>query len=132
MLLDGRRDEISKYQSKDIESRETPHAEEAHKITKKRETSVPAQTRPKLFCWNCGGTFPHRGQCPARGKTCNSFGQENHFSTVCKEKRQKGETNNAKPKFRMGKKPVQPLNRAESSSDSESSDSDDYVYAVGP
>ena len=131
MLLDGRRDEISKYQSKDIESKETPHAEEANQITKKREPSVPAQTRPKSSCWNCGGLFPHRGQCPAKGKTCNNCGQENHFSKVCKEKRQKGQTHNAKPTFRRGKKPVQPLSRAESSSDSESSDSDDYVYAVG-
>ena len=129
MLLDGRRDEISKYQSKDIEAKESPHVEEAKKLTKKRETNVQAQTRPKSSCWNCGGTFPHRGQCPAKGKTCNNCGQENHFSKVCKEKRQKAQPNNANPKFRKSKKAVQPIHLAESS-DSESSDSGDYLYAM--
>eukprot|EP00794_Sanderia_malayensis_P015540 gene15540-17125_t len=131
MLLDGRRDEINKYQSKDIETQESLHAE-ANKITKTRETSVPAtQTRRKSSCWNCGRNFPHRGPYPAKGKTCNTCGQENHFSKVCKGKHTKPLIHTAQPNWRKGKKAVHPLNLTERSA-SNSSDSDGYLYAMRP
>jgi hypothetical protein len=31
-------------------------------------------------CFNCGGRYPHQGQCPATGKTCNECGERDHFA----------------------------------------------------
>ena len=51
MLTDGRRDEISSYQSKDIKAKGSSTAK-TQKITQKHENSHPAPTRPKSSCWN--------------------------------------------------------------------------------
>lgn len=37
-------------------------------------------------CRNCGGSYPHQGMCPAKGKRCNSCGNDDHFSRVCRSK----------------------------------------------
>ncbi|CAC5366652.1 unnamed protein product [Mytilus coruscus] len=38
-------------------------------------------------CRNCGGEFPHRGKCPAEGKSCNFCKKLNHFEKMCRSKR---------------------------------------------
>jgi hypothetical protein len=38
---------------------------------------------PQRCCHSCGYDFPHRGECPAKGKTCNKCKGPNHFSKVC-------------------------------------------------
>jgi len=52
-----------------------------------REQPTVSNGRPYRFnpgrCDNCGGVYPHVSSCPARGKTCNSCGVENHFSSCC-------------------------------------------------
>ena len=35
-------------------------------------------------CGNCGYFLPHKGPCPARGKTCNSCRKMNHFAPGCR------------------------------------------------
>ena len=47
---------------------------QAHKGTRSATTT----------CGNCGGHYPHDGQCPAAGKTCNLCRKPNHFATVCR------------------------------------------------
>ena len=37
-------------------------------------------------CGLCGGSYPHRGMCPAQGKKCMSCGKLNHFAKVCRSK----------------------------------------------
>ena len=37
-------------------------------------------------CGNCGGRYPHDGQCPAAGKICNACQKPNHFAAVCRSK----------------------------------------------
>ncbi|XP_077864573.1 uncharacterized protein LOC144350094 [Saccoglossus kowalevskii] len=37
-------------------------------------------------CGLCGGKFPHRGDCPAKGKRCHNCDKLNHFSKVCRSK----------------------------------------------
>ncbi len=34
-------------------------------------------------CYNCGGSYPHNGKCPAKGKTCTTCGKLDHFNSVC-------------------------------------------------
>ena len=63
MLVDGRHDEISTYQSREIES--TGHSDAQTPRQKKDNFN----TKP---CRNCGGTFAHKDfPCPAKGKECN-------------------------------------------------------------
>ena len=40
-------------------------------------------------CRNCGGRYPHRGDCPAKGKDCNVCGKPNHFAKVCRSNQRK-------------------------------------------
>ena len=70
MLLDGRRDEISKFQSAEIEG---------------KEHMSKLSTKPKS-CQNCGGPNPHLNACPAKGKECHNCGKMNHFAKFCRGK----------------------------------------------
>ena len=74
MLLDGRRDEISKFQSAEIEG---------------KEQMSKLSTKPKS-CQNCGGPTPHQNACPAQGKECHKCGKMNHFAKFCRGKPGKG------------------------------------------
>ena len=38
------------------------------------------RSAPSATCGNCGGHYPHDGQCPAAGKTCNLCRKPNHFA----------------------------------------------------
>ena len=40
-------------------------------------------------CRNCGGRYPHRGDCPAKSKACNVCGKPNHFAKVCRSNQRK-------------------------------------------
>ena len=74
ILLDGRRDEQSTCQARDIESKDKGN-EEVNKVNNTAKT-----------CRNCGGMYPHVANCPAKNKQCKSCGKYNHFAKVCREK----------------------------------------------
>ena len=46
-----------------------------------RKSSTQAKARK---CGLCGGTYPHRGKCPANGLECHKCGKLNHFASVCR------------------------------------------------
>ena len=48
---------------------------------------APKQRPRNATCRNCGGPYPHDGQCPAFGKLCNFCSKPNHFESVCRSKR---------------------------------------------
>ena len=115
MLVEGRRDEQSTYQAKQIESKDTV-AGEANKLG----TSTT--------CRNCGHAYPHTGDCPAKGKTCNSCGKLNHFVAACRGKQQR-------PKIpRYQNKPSNPTlpkkNLKTPDKEMNSSSDDDYLYSL--
>ena len=115
MLIEGRRDEQSKYQAKDIESKD------AHVVMNKVET------RKASKCRAYGSSYPHPNECPAKGKQCRSCGKSNHFANACQSSQKKGNPKKGNRPNWGQKKAVQPLNMQESSS----SESDDgYLYAV--
>ena len=72
MLLEGRRDEQSKYQAQQFESKVEPTVGETNKLEQGNK------------CRNCGREHPHSSACPAKGKTCNKCGKQNHFAAVCR------------------------------------------------
>ena len=116
MLLEGRRDEQSEYQAKDIESNEQTE-----------ETTHQLDARPTQTCRNCGGTFPHEGGYPAKGKVCHKCGKENHFVKMCRGKFQQPRSTFGKSK-QHGKPRNKDLNML---IQEENSDSDEgYLYTM--
>ena len=118
ILLDGRRDEQSTFQARDIESKEKGN-EELNKVNRTANT-----------CRNCGGMYPHVGNCPAKNKQCKSCGKYNHFAKVCRGKPKKFEgpqEHQSKRRQNQFKKRIHPVAQVEH--DLDSSD-ENYVYAM--
>ena len=116
MLIDGRRDEISRFQSKEIESQKIkPLSAETKQV-------VAKQTHK---CQNCGGaSYPQDTVCPAKGKECRKCGKPNHFAIVCCSSARSQQNSTTRYRRKKGHKTVHPLNHSESESD------DRYLYAV--
>ena len=115
ILLDGRRDDISHYQSKEIEAQKPEwRAEETNRIT---------ATQPALQCHHCGRAPHHNTVCPAKGKDCNMCGKLNHFARACLSK-PIGKWKTRPNKHNKGRKSLRPLTHSDSSSDEE------YLYPV--
>ena len=117
MLLDGRRDEISRFQSKEIEGK--PEFRE--------ETNQVSVVSRK--CRNCGGTHNHNKPCPAQGLECHYCGKPNHFAKVCRGKSKAGRKPTKPPHRKPARAPshtnIKPLTHSDSDSDSE-----EYLYPV--
>ncbi len=118
MLLEGRRDEQSTYQAKQIESKESIVGE-TNKIEQKPSTSVT--------CRNCGRNYPHTGACHAKGKICNNRGKPNHFAAVCRGKH--NQTRASRNQTYKSSKKHKLRNLKALDTESNSSD-DDYLYTM--
>ena len=127
MLLDGRRDEMSSYQAKDIESK----TEETLSTNRFQAQQAKPKAKGQRTCYNCGGAWPHEQRCPAKGKVCRKCNKTDHFASVCRSQNStKGQTfhrmrGNSTMNKRNQVKPVQHHN----DKDNESS-SDEYMYAI--
>ena len=96
MLVDGRRDEISTYQLREVGS--TGHSDaQTHQI-RPRQKKDAFNTKS----WrNCGGIFPHKDfSCPAKGRECNLCKKPNPFASVCRSavKPKQYNSNSKKPR----------------------------------
>ena len=121
MLLDGRRDEMSEFQAKEIESKEDMQ-QYTHRFTASNKAGKQKLTVPPK-CGSCGGARHPKDQCPAYGKTCHKCAKSNHFAAVCRSAAQ-----DKRPKSGRPNKPqrfsVKPLNYSTQSSN------DEYVYTI--
>ena len=41
-------------------------------------------THNYVICGHCGGSYPHKGQCPAYQQQCRACGKSNHFVRCCR------------------------------------------------
>ena len=123
MLIEGRRDEQSTFQTKEIESKETKDGE-TNRLAQQHGNNI---SNYKSTCKNCGREFPHKGACPARGKTCNNCGKPNHFATVCRAKQNpiRIPRKTRKNKQHAGHKNIRTLDTEQDSSSDE-----EYLYTV--
>ena len=112
MLLEGRRDEQSTFQAKEIEGKEE-HFAEANKLK---------TTSKQKKCHQCGGPYPLDKVCPAKGKECLKCGKENHFSNKCRSKGNRQQVQQNKGR----KLALHPLDRDNSSRNSY----EDYLYGI--
>lgn len=121
MLLEGRRDEQSTFQAKQIESKEPKEPVDGvcHKLEQKRSDNTGVK------CRNCGRAYPHAKACPAKGKTCNNCGKLNHFAAVCRGQKNKSQ-NRKQSTYKSRKNNVKTLDAESDSSSSE----EDYLYAM--
>ena len=117
MLLDGRRDEASMYQDKDIESKE-------EKTERTHQFRAAQSKRIQKVRHNCGGKVPKKGPCPAKGKTGRECKKPNHSAVVSRSSKSSEQNNTS---FNSGKNSseVRPLQLENDDSE------DDYMYAVG-
>lgn len=53
-------------------------------------------------CFNCGGRYPHQGQCPATGKTCNECGERDHFVRCCPKRKRGKHVSTVQPREENG------------------------------
>ena len=119
MLL-GRRDEQSKYQAQQIESKVERTVGETSKLEQGNKYR------------NCGREYPHSSACPAKGKTCKKCGKQNNFAAVCRG--QPAQTRYCRNQRQNANKARQPRNlktidtKAESKSDASSEE--DYLYSM--
>ena len=55
-----------------------------HQFSKKNFYTCKQSKDPNQICRNCGGHFPHKQVCPAKGKDCRACGKRGHFARVCR------------------------------------------------
>lgn len=86
-------------------------------------------------CRNCGGIYPHQGDCPVKGKECRACGKPNHYAEVCHSSQrppthQNQGTNTAHHRQRSTKKVNQVTACSEKARRDSSSSDDAHVYVV--
>jgi len=105
------RDSVNKIHTT---QRSQPHTPRGYKQNIRPHNHNDKGKQQKRSCRNCGGQFPHKIECPAKGKTCNFCKKHNHFSKVCRSRLKRENVQEVKTKEAI----------IESSSDEE------YAYTI--
>ena len=79
-------------------------------------------------CTFCGGEYPHKGPCPAKGKTCNYCKMPNHFKSVCLKLKFKHV--NSLEEQPVSKAYTRQKHNSEANAYASSSDEDTYCYTI--
>ena len=89
MLNFGRTLEISEQQAEGIEQGATAAVNVLEHKHKPQNADQRGNRNFNTQCRNCGGRYPHKGDCPAKGKDCNACGKPKHFAKVCRSSQRK-------------------------------------------
>ena len=99
LLKHARAMEMANEQTSVIEK---THVNYVAQSNKKHFKPTQYTVRPNQTCGLCGGPYPHKGECRAKGKECRLCGRMNHFAKVCRSKikvhDQNSNKNRPKPK----------------------------------
>jgi hypothetical protein len=108
---------------------QTQHKQRNHNFKEHNKWTENHREPPKFEnkCRNCGKKYPHRGECPAKGKTCLNCNKENHFAIVCRSKPVRREHTGSKSN-RRGNAGTKQVNEI-ASNETESSD-EEYTYSI--
>ncbi|KAK0135266.1 hypothetical protein N1851_028900 [Merluccius polli] len=148
LLNFGRTLELSEQQAVGIEQGATAAVNALEHKQRQQTTDYKGNRNNSKQCRNCGGRYPHNGDCPAKGKECNICGKLNHYAKVCRMNKNKSAQSQEKKSGRSedkdttyGKwKHTRKVNQVTTSCcahsahsahrDSSSSEDDQYVFAV--
>ncbi len=105
-----------------------------HKFESKRDTHQKQKQsdsdHKKNTCFKCGGTYPHKKDCPAKGKECHKCGKSGHFGRVCRsdsERPKQTQTQTQKPWHNKNAKRKQVVKQVVSE---DTSDSDGSIFVL--
>lgn len=89
ILNHGRACEVSEMQATGMETGSVATVNKVYRKTERNNTPRSNWTpkkQPNNRCRNCGGTYPHEDECPAKNKQCRACGKMNHFAKQCRSK----------------------------------------------
>ena len=66
--------------------RSQPHKPGGYKQNTRPHSHKEKGKQQKRSCHDCSGNFPHKIECPAKGKTRNFCKKYNHFSKACRSR----------------------------------------------
>uniref|UniRef100_A0AAQ4Q6X4 Gypsy retrotransposon integrase-like protein 1 n=1 Tax=Gasterosteus aculeatus aculeatus TaxID=481459 RepID=A0AAQ4Q6X4_GASAC len=136
-LLDhGRTLELSEMQATGIERGTTAAVNVLDRKTVQKHPNSrrwsEKQQRSDNSCRNCGGKYPHEGECPARSKQCRNCGKLNHFAKQCRSKIRDISAKQPQYKANQHHKKVHHITKTpgEEQERNSSSSDDAYVFVV--
>lgn len=133
LLTEGRMNESSERHASGIEkeSTEVNHVRQTSSRVKNRHRSQQKFSKAAK-CWNCNGSYPHSGMCPAQNRKCKACDKYGHYATCCRGGKPRERANHEQPSFRrQEKRDVRQIDDdPESGNDSDSTDSSEFSYAV--
>ena len=77
--------EMADDQAAEIEN-EQSNAIQRRSVTKTHYPKPQSETNRSSKCGLCGGSYPHKCDCPAKGKRCLSCDKLNHFAKMCRSR----------------------------------------------
>ena len=101
-----------------------------HAVSKQRHSnyshnySKPTNSSSNNKCRNCGGNWPHKQGCPAKGKECHKCSKIGHFSKACRS----GSGSNQSTTY--SRKPTGKFKRVNNVVDEDYSSSDEGSFSV--
>ena len=75
--------EMADDQAAEIEN-EQSNAIQRRSVTKTHYPKPQSETNRSSKCGLCGGSYPHKFDCLAKGKRCLSCDKLNHFAKMCR------------------------------------------------
>lgn len=132
-LLDhGRTLELSEMHASGIERGAAAAVNALDQKRYPKSSRWPEKRSTSNQCRNCGGKYPHDGECPAKNKECRACGKVNHFARQCRSTSKDNNTKRPQNKARYDPKKVHHITKtADERIERNSSSSDDgYVFAV--
>ena len=89
LLEYGRALELSEQQAAGMEE-SAVSVNAVHQKGRAATSRRAGTAKPNIQCRNCGGKYPHDGECPAKGKDCKACGKLNHFAKQCRSTQRSG------------------------------------------
>ena len=71
--------------------------------TKSNYLKPVSEAKRSSQCGLCGGSYPHKGQCPAKGRRCPTCDKLNHFAKMCRSRKVSNEKPAQKKSYRRPK-----------------------------
>ena len=89
--------------------------------TKSHYPKLVSEAKRSSQCGLCGGSYPHKGQCPAKGRRCLTCDKLNHFAKMCRSRSVSNEKPAQKKSYRRPKQRARAVTTEGAESQSEES-----------